>query len=115
MKVTGKIIKFAEVQKGTSKAGKEWQKQNFVIDTGEEYNNILAFEVFGQEKVANLAKYNKVGDTVDVEFNIQCNEWKDRFFTSLQAWQIKKAEGNPAERDSLEIQESHPEDTGLPF
>ena len=91
MKAEGRIVKFDERQTGTSKSGKEWVKQTFVIDTGEEYNNILAFEVFGQDKVDNLNKYNKVGDKVSVEFNVQCNEWQGRYFTSLQAWRIEKA------------------------
>lgn len=111
MKVSGKIIKFDERQTGTSKAGKEWVKQTFVIDTGEEYNNILAFEVFGQEKVDNLNKYNKVDDQVSVEFNVQCNEWKGRYFTSLQAWRIEKEE----ETKSEELEYEAHGGTGLPF
>ena len=114
MKVSGKIVKFEDVQTGTSKAGKEWAKQTFIIDTGEEYNNIIAFEVFGEDKVDTLSKYNKPGDQVSVEFNIQCNEWKGRYFTSLQAWKIDKAakESAPAETDWT--QENEVEDN-LPF
>jgi len=114
MKVAGTIIKFADVQKGTTQAGKEWVKQNYVIDTGEEYNNILAFEVFGQEKVDKLTAYNKVGDKVHVEFNIQCNEWKDKFFTTLQSWQIKKAVASQ-EVDEAGVYGTLPEGDGLPF
>ena len=44
MKVTGKITKIMEVQKGTSKAGKEWQKLTFVLETDEDYNNVYPFE-----------------------------------------------------------------------
>ena len=40
MKVTGKITKISEVQTGTSKAGKEWKKLTFVLETTEDYNNI---------------------------------------------------------------------------
>jgi len=90
-KTSGEITKITEVQKGTSKAGKDWQKLTFVIDTKEEYNNILAFDVFGDEKVENFIKYNKVGRSVEIEFNIRTNEWKDKFFTSLDAWKISKA------------------------
>jgi len=90
-KTSGEITKITEVQKGTSKAGKDWQKLTFVIDTKEEYNNILAFDVFGDEKVENFIKYNKVGRSVEIEFNIRTNEWKDKYFTSLDAWKISKA------------------------
>ena len=89
--VTGKITKFLDVQSGTSKAGKEWQKQEFIVETDSEYNNLYCFDVFGAEKVENLTKFQKVGDTVTVKFNVSTNEWKDRYFTSLGAWRIEKA------------------------
>ena len=88
---TGKIIEILPTEKGTSKAGKDWKKLTFAIDTGEQYNNIIAFEVFGDEKVDNFVKYNKVGKTIDVEFNLSSNKWKDKYFTSASAWKITNA------------------------
>ena len=88
---TGKIIEILPTESGTSKAGKPWKKLTFAIDTNEEYNNIVAFEVFGDEKVDNFVKYNKVGKTVDVEFNLSSNKWKDKYFTSASAWKITNA------------------------
>ena len=32
--VKGRITKILSIESGTSKAGKEWKKQGFVIDTG---------------------------------------------------------------------------------
>ena len=90
MNVNGQIIKILDVQIGVSKDGKEWQKQTFVIDNNEKYNNIFAFEIFGEEKVQNFTKYNKLHDIVDVEFNVSCNEWQGKFFTTLNAWKISK-------------------------
>ena len=90
-KTTGEIIDILPTEKGTSKAGKDWQKLTFAIDTKEQYNNILAFEVFGDEKVENFLKYNKLGKTVDVEYNISSNKWKDRYFTTASAWKISNA------------------------
>ena len=92
MKVTGKITKVLDVQKGTTKEGKEWQKLTFVAETDEQYNNLYAFEVFGDEKVENFTKFNKVGDIVVVDFNVKTNEWQGKYFTSLQAWLVKKAD-----------------------
>ena len=110
-----KITKVLEVQKGTSKAGKDWQKLTFVGETSEAYNNIYAFEIFGEEKVENFNKFNKVGDTVNVEFNVSCNEWQGKYFTSLSAWRIEKAQGvidTPAE-SFPEVNEV--DDDSLPF
>ena len=90
MLVTGKLIKVLDKQTGTSKSGKDWVKQTFVIDTNEQYNNIIAFELFGEEKVENFNKYNTVNSIVEVEFNVKCNEWQGKYFTSLQAWKVSK-------------------------
>ena len=110
MKVTAKITKVMEVTSGTSATGKEWKKLSFLAETTEEYNNLYCFEVFGEEKVDNFLKFNKVGQLVDIDFNVKTNEWKDRYFTSLQAWKIFKAEDNMSVPTPME------EQTGdLPF
>jgi len=92
MQVAGlKITKVNEVESGTSKAGKSWKKLTFVGETQEQYNNLYAFELFGEEKVDNFVKFNKVGDVVDVDFNVSTREWEGRYFTSLSAWKVFKA------------------------
>ena len=97
MEVVGVITKVLDKVTGQKKDGSgEWVKQSFVIDTEETYNNIICFEVFGAEKVEALNKYNSVGDKVTVTFNINCNEWEGRFFTTLGAWRIETAQ-KPAE------------------
>ncbi len=88
-----KITKILPVEEGTSKAGKAWKKLTFVGETSEQYNNLYAFELFGEEKVDNFNKFNKEGESVNVEFNVQCREWNGKYFTSLSAWRIDKAEG----------------------
>jgi hypothetical protein len=92
MKVTGVITKVLDLQTGTAKDGSEWKKQGFLVQTKEQYNNLYCFELFGAEKVDNFLKYNKVNDSVDVEFNVQTNEWQGKYYTSLQAWKVFKAD-----------------------
>ena len=112
MEVKGKITEILEVQKGTSKDGKEWQKLSFVIDTGESYNNTICFDLFGDEKVTNFQKYNKINQEVEVSFNIKCNKWKDKYFTSLDAWKVFSAK-------TENVQQAEPvaseQDDNLPF
>ena len=114
LKVTGKITKVNGTQSGTSKAGKEWTKLSFLLETTEEYNNLYCFDVFGDEKVENFNKYNKVGQEVDVEFNVKTNEWNDKYFTSLDAWKIFKAEVNDIEVNEPEVVVGG-EENDLPF
>lgn len=95
LSVQGTIEKVLALESGQTKDGKDWQKQNFIVANNEGYNDqkqIFCFEIFGEEKVGNFNKYNKVGDVVKVDFNISTNEWKDKYYTSLQAWKVFKAE-----------------------
>ena len=92
LKLTGKIIEILPKETGTSKAGKEWEKQTFVIDIGTTYNNQISFGLFGSEKVENFNKYNKVGSDVDVSFNISCREHNSKWYTQLDAWKVFKTE-----------------------
>ena len=110
MKVTGKITKVLDTQKGTSASGKDWQKLSFILETTEDYNNLYCFEVFGDEKVEQFLKYNKVGQEVDVSFNVQTNEYKGKYYTSLQSWKIFKAEAGEA---TPEVAQEEADD--LPF
>lgn len=109
LKVTGKIEELLPVESGVSKAGKDWKKQNFVVNTGDEYNPLVCFSVFGDEKVANLAN-NKVGETVEVAFNVSSRKWekdgKVSYFHNLDAWKInvvgeEKVSLGEADSDSL--------------
>lgn len=116
MKVTGKITKVLDKQSGTSKDGKEWQKLQFILDNNANYNNIFCFEVFGLEKVENFEKYNKVGDVVDVEFNVNTNEWQGKYFTSLAAWKIMKANADDVQDAPFEMtDELEPQKNDLPW
>ena len=111
MKIQGKITRIFKVETIVSKEGKEWKKQTFVIDTAAEYNNVIAFEVFGEEKCDRLLSHNKVGDEVTVEFDIKCNEWKNKYYTSLQSWKVEKVK-----EEQVDVVENEPiGDNSLPF
>lgn len=85
--VKGKLVKKLEIEKGTSKAGKEWQKQNFVIDTGSQYNPEVCFQVFGDQKLDMLSSF-KEGQEVEVKFNVSSREFNGKYYHNLDAWFI---------------------------
>lgn len=115
LKVTGSITKVLEKVTGQKKDGSgEWVKQSFILETTEQYNNVYCFEIFGDEKVGNFNQYNKVGSVVDVEFNVSTNEWKGKYFTSLSAWKVFKAEGGEA-TEPLPSLADQDDSSGLPF
>tara|TARA_R110002167_G_scaffold243070_3_gene448642 strand:- start:504 stop:794 length:291 start_codon:yes stop_codon:yes gene_type:complete len=91
LKIKGKITSKLDVEKGTSKAGKEWSKQNFILDTGEQYNPEVCFALFGEEKIEMLNKHSE-GAEVTVSFNVSSREFNSKYYHNLDAWKIK-AEG----------------------
>ena len=75
--ITGKIIEVMIPRTGTSKSGKEWVSQDFVIE--EENGDKLVFNVFGQNK---LDEYGlKVGTTAAVTVKVESRKWDDKYFT----------------------------------
>lgn len=90
-KVRGRITKIDDVLTGNGPKG-QWKKVSFLLDSGQQYNNVYSFEVRGVEKVDKFLQYNSVGKEVDVSFNVNTREYQDKFYTSLQAWKVFKAE-----------------------
>lgn len=107
MNCKGKLTKVLDIQTGTSKAGKEWKKQNFVIDTGDQFNPEVCFQVFGDDKIKMLSQF-KEGDNLDVSFNLSSREFNGKYYHNVDAWSIKKVE---AVVDNSPVEE----DSGLPF
>ncbi len=96
LKVSGEIKTISEIQTGTSKKGNEWKKLGFSIETSGDYPTSVYFTVFGGEKVDKFMEYNKVGQNVDVSFNVESREYNERWYTDLSAWKIfKLKEGEP--------------------
>tara|TARA_R110002020_G_scaffold85054_1_gene210148 strand:+ start:826 stop:1134 length:309 start_codon:yes stop_codon:yes gene_type:complete len=86
MQVTGKLVKKLQLETGTSKAGKAWQKQSIVIDTGEDYNNIICISAFG-DKVNDLERL-EVDMTVNVMVNVYSREYKGKYYHNIEGWKF---------------------------
>lgn len=113
--IKGTIKNILEVENGISKAGKEWSKLTFVIANNEGYEGaeqIFAFDIFGAEKVEDFLKYNKVGKEVEVSFNIRTNEYKGKYYTTLQSWKVFGSTGSESEQVAESIED---DGMGLPF
>ena len=93
LSVKGTIKQKLELEQGTSKAGKEWKSQSFVLKTGAQYNPDICFKLFGEDKINLITNLNE-GDEVEVSFNLSSREWNEKWFTSADAWKIEKSENN---------------------
>lgn len=115
LKLQGVITKITEVQEGESKAGKAWKKLGFVVETLGEYPKNVYFTVFGEEKVNNFQKFNKVGQEVEVSFNVESREYNERFYTDLQAWKVFTQPQADKQESQEDVYHEVAADDGLPF
>ena len=86
MEISGKIIAVLPLQSGTGINGNVWEKQEFVVETQEQYSKKLCYQLFGNDKIKMYAA--KVGDDVDVSFDIDAKEWNGKWFNSINAWKV---------------------------
>jgi hypothetical protein len=89
--IKGVVIHILQEESGTSKAGKEWKKKDFVIETTEDqYPKKVAFTLFG-DKIDLLMKISE-GQLVDVSFNLESREYNGKWFHNVNAWKITAGE-----------------------
>ncbi|MGD9929019.1 MAG: DUF3127 domain-containing protein [Mangrovibacterium sp.] len=87
MEIKGKINQILPVSSGVSKAGNEWKKQEFVIDTiDEQFPKQVCFTVFNDK--VNLIDGLKAGMEVNVSFNVESREFNGRWYHNINAWKV---------------------------
>ena len=104
MEVRGKVKMKLDLETGTSKAGKDWQKQSAVIDTGEEFNNIVCVNAFG-DKVDKLNKLQE-GMTVAILCNVYSREYKGRYYHNIDGYHFTNQ--SDAESDEFMTSDNTP-------
>ena len=109
LKLSGKIKLIGEKQ--TFDSG--FEKVEFVITTNDKYPQDVKFEIV-KDAMENFLKYNKVGQDVEVSFNVRGNEWKGKYYVSLTAWKVFTAKNEKPEIEQL-AKTIDAGDDGLPF
>lgn len=109
LSVKGKIEKILKPESGVSRAGNEWTKQEFVIETEEQFPKKVCFTLFG-DKTSIINSY-AVGEEVEVSFNIESREYNGRWFHNINAWKVDKtsAENQPEMPPEFSISDIPPE------
>lgn len=88
MEITGKIIAVLEARGGVSKTtGNTWKTQDYVIETHEQFPHRMCFNVFGEDKIAQMNI--QVGDELTVYFDINAREYQGRWFNDIRAWKVE--------------------------
>ena len=85
MEVKGKLVNRLEVESGTSKAGKEWKSQTCIVDTGTDFNNIVAIKCFGEDKIKKMNKLQQ-GSLVTISCNVYSRLYKGKFYNQIDGY-----------------------------
>jgi len=115
MDISGKIIQLLPTQEGQGKNG-PWKKQEFILETGDTYPKKVCIAVWGDK--IDLKSF-KMGDAVDVSFDVESREYNGKWYTDVKAWKVNaaKKEGGKASAAQAvpNITDIPPSDDDLPF
>jgi hypothetical protein len=92
MEVQGNVIQLLEEQSGDGRNGK-WRKREYVIETGGQYPRKICFNLWG-DKIDQFPM--KVGDAVNVSFDIESRDFNGRWYTDVKAWKVEKVSNDGA-------------------
>lgn len=102
MEIQGRIIQVLPLQSGTSKAGNAWKKQEYVLETHDQYPRKVKFDFFGER----ADQYPlQIGEEVTISFDLESREFNGRWYTDVRAW---KAEKGATETETAPAQTSAP-------
>nr|DAP11700.1 MAG TPA: protein of unknown function (DUF3127) [Caudoviricetes sp.] len=92
LELIGTIVQVLPYEGGTSKAGKEWRKGVFILETQDQYPRKVAISILND----NIDKYpTQVGTVVTVHLDIESREWNGKWYTEVRAWQITYPQAQP--------------------
>ena len=87
MEITGRLIKILPENRGESARG-PWVRGGFVIETEGEYPRQVAFDCFGEERVA-MINNTPMNSPVIVSFNPESREFNEKWYTNLRCSRIQ--------------------------
>ena len=94
LELTGKLLQKLPVQSGQSAKG-VWSKQEFVLETQENYPRKVCMSVWGADKVSELAGFAE-GDTIKASFNLESRPFNERWYTDARAWRLERLSAQEA-------------------
>lgn len=125
LELSGKLIKILPAQTGSGKNG-AWVKQDFVIETTEQYPKKICISAWGDK--ADIIQDAEIGDVFNLSAIVESREYNNKWYTDLKVWNITNERAKPVKKavkgeqpdkpkpafmsDSLDGSE---EDSDLPF
>ncbi len=93
MDIQGKIVRDLGETSGTSRAGNNWKKHEYVLETHDTYPKQIAFNLFGERADQYICN---VGDEVVLSFDINSREFNGRWYTDISGWKVERVTNTPA-------------------
>lgn len=91
MEFEGRLILELPEQSGTSAAGREWRKKEWVLETLDaRYPHKVCVQAFGEDRIANL--HFEIGKCYAVGIDIESREWQGKWFTNVTALSCREIE-----------------------
>ena len=97
MEITGTIVQILPEVGGTGKTGNPWRKQDYILETKDQYPKKICFNAWG-DKIDQFAL--QAGDEATVSFDIESKEYNGRWFTEVKAWGVRKGAPIPQGENS---------------
>lgn len=108
LNISGIVLNILPLQTGKSKAGNQWQKQDFILETGGQYPRKVCICLFGD----NVDKFPlQVGQSVTASVDIESREFNGRWYTDVRAWNVVyngQQQGAPAPAPAPTAQTAQP-------
>ena len=87
MKLKGKITVVIPAKSGTTEKG-DWQSQQYVMETIEEYPKKMLFEVFGESKIKEFDI--KQDEVLTVSFDPKVDEKEGHYYGKNRAYAVSR-------------------------
>jgi len=100
LQIKGVVKQLLEIKSGQTKEGKDWHKQEVIIETiSDKFPKSVCIGIWN-----DLVKPYKIGSEITVSFNIISKEYNSKWYTEIKAWKVEGGVvANNASTESKEV------------
>ena len=108
LQIEGKLLQKLDVESGTSARG-EWKKQNFIIETVEQYPRKICIAAW-TNSIPILDTFQP-GEMILVSVSIESREFNGKWYTDVRAWRIDR----PSQMQQPQMQQPYGQPMQQPY
>ncbi len=114
MEIKGRIFAVLPLVSGVSASG-EWFKQDFVIETFDQYPKKVCLSIWGKDRIEQFPL--SLASSVTVVFDLSSKEWNQKWFTEARVVNIIYDDSSMVSTPEIQSynQYTQPSNDDLPF